>query len=141
MTILSGVMEKLSSMGTIVSAMGCAACFPALGSLAATLGLGFLASYEGIFINKLLPAFAVLALFANVVNWHQHKVHIRGVISIIGPVSVLATLYPLWKYSWSTYLLYSALALMLMVSFLDIFKPAKNTTCAANKELGATQQI
>jgi len=42
--------------------MGCAACFPALGSLAASLGLGFLASYEGVLINNILPAFALFAL-------------------------------------------------------------------------------
>ncbi len=116
---------KLASMGTIVSAMGCAACFPALGSLAATLGLGFLASYEGILINKLLPVFALVALIANVINWYQHQVHARGLISVLGPVSVLASLYPLWQYGWSTYLLYCALALMFVVSILDILKPAK----------------
>jgi mercuric ion transport protein len=131
MGILATVAEKCGSVGSIVSAMGCAACFPALGSLAATIGLGFLASYEGIFINTLLPVFAGLALFANLVNWYQHRVHFRGLISVFGPIAVLATLYPLWQYGWSTYLLYSALALMLMVSILDIVKPAKAPLCRA----------
>jgi mercuric ion transport protein len=44
-----------ASLGTLISAMGCASCFPALGVLGASLGLGFLATYEGLFINKLFP--------------------------------------------------------------------------------------
>ena len=37
--------------------------FEKLGSVGATLGLGFLAQLEGLFINKLLPIFAVIALY------------------------------------------------------------------------------
>jgi len=59
---VSGIFEKLGSLGTIVSAMGCAACFPALASLGASIGLGFLSAYEGVFINKLLPLFAIIVL-------------------------------------------------------------------------------
>jgi len=43
--------DKAGVVGAIVAAMGCAACFPALGSLAAALGLGFLSQYEGVFIR------------------------------------------------------------------------------------------
>lgn len=108
--------------------MGCAACFPALGALAGTFGLGFLAQFEGILINKLLPAFAVLVLIVNIWGWFKHRVHIRGLVSILGPLAILATLYPLWSYRWSTYLFYVALATMFAVSILDIAKPAKRRT-------------
>jgi len=37
---------------------------------------------------------------------------------------VLLTMYPLWAYDWSTYLLYAGIALMLIVSIWDIFSPA-----------------
>lgn len=103
--------------------MGCAACFPALGSLGATLGLGFLSAYEGMIINVLLPVFASIALTSNLINWLGHRRHIRGTISILGPIAVLATLYPLWKYNWSTYLFYGALALMFAVALADLVKP------------------
>ncbi len=126
--MFSTVVEKIGSVGVVVSAMGCAACFPALGALAGTLGLGFLAQFEGVFINKLLPAFAILVLIANTWGWLRHRVHIRGLISILGPVAVLATLYPLWSYGWSTTLFYVALATMFAVSIIDIVKPAKRRT-------------
>ena len=124
MTFFYRIAEKLGSFGVVIAALGCTACFPALGALAASLGLGFLSGFEGMFINKLLPIFACLALLANVVGWWIHKNHIRGLISIIGPIGVLATLYPLWKYGWSTYLFYACLILMLTVSIWDIVRPA-----------------
>ena len=60
--------DKAGVIGAIVSAIGCAACFPALGSLGAALGLGFLSQYEGMFIRILLPLFALVALLANVIS-------------------------------------------------------------------------
>ncbi len=53
MTVL-GLFDKVGSVGSIISATCCAACFPALASLGASIGLGFLSAYEGVFINKLL---------------------------------------------------------------------------------------
>ncbi|WP_456297768.1 hypothetical protein [Candidimonas nitroreducens] len=45
--------------------MGCAACFPALASLGAAIGLGILSRWERLFVTILIPAFAALALLAN----------------------------------------------------------------------------
>ena len=55
------VLDKSSSLGSLLAAMSCAGCFPALGSLGAALGLGFLAQYEGFMFRKLIPALALLA--------------------------------------------------------------------------------
>src|SRR3546814_15116289 len=59
------ILDKTSSLGSLVAAMSCAGCFPALGSLGAALGLGFLGQYEGFLFRKLLPGLAVLALVVN----------------------------------------------------------------------------
>lgn len=115
--------DKSGVLGTLVAAMGCASCFPAMGSLSAALGMGFLAQYEGLMINTLLPLFAAIALGANVLAGFNHKVWHRALIGAVGPGMVLLTLYPLWAYSWSTYLLYGGIVLMLVVSLWDIFSP------------------
>jgi mercuric ion transport protein len=125
---ISRLFDKTGVFGTLVAAMGCASCFPALGSLGAVLGMGFLAQYEGIFINTLLPLFAVIALGANLFAFISHKVWYRTLFGIAGPAMVLLTLYPLWSYSWSTYLLYTGLLLMLVVALWDIFSPP-NKVC------------
>lgn len=127
----SNMMEKTGTLGTIISSMGCAACFPVLGTLASSIGLGFLASYEGILLNKILPAFALFALILSSYQWGKSAHHIRGVLSIAGPIAVLLTLYPLWKYGWSTYLFYGGLILMFSMSILELIKPVK-TVCATS---------
>lgn len=117
--------DKIGVGGVIVAALSCAGCFPALGALAATLGLGFLSQLEGMAINTLLPLFASIALAVNAYGWYQHRKHWRGVLSTLGPIAILATLYPLWQYGWSTYLFYCALILMLVVSVADLIWPAR----------------
>ena len=115
--------DKTGALGTLTAAMGCASCFPALGSLGSALGLGFLAHYEGLFLNTLLPVFAAIALAANVFAYFNHKLWYRTLAGIVGPIMVLLTMYPLWSYDWSTWLLYGGIALMLIVAIWDIVSP------------------
>ena len=118
-------LDKVSVGAVLIAAFSCAGCFPALGSLGAALGLGFLGQYEGVMINKLLPIFAGFLLVINMYSWSKHRVHWRGTLSIIPPVAVLATLYPLWKYGWSTYLFYAALTMMVAVSISEVIWPTQ----------------
>src|ERR1700693_5823293 len=46
MGLTTRIADKAGALGAIVSAMGCAACFPAIASLGAAIGLGFLSHYE-----------------------------------------------------------------------------------------------
>lgn len=115
--------DKAGVLGTLTAAMGCASCFPALGSLASSLGMGFLAQYEGVFVNTLLPFFAALVLIANIIAYICHKIWYRGLAGIAGPIMILLTMYPLWFYGWSTYLLYAGIVIMLVVSIWDIISP------------------
>ncbi|WP_300321740.1 organomercurial transporter MerC, partial [Idiomarina sp.] len=117
------------SGGVWLAALSCTGCFPALGSLASALGLGFLSHFEGIAVNTLLPIFATLALLVNLYNWYKNQNHTRGTLGVIGPIAVLLTLYPLWQYDWSTYLFYVGICLMIVMSVLDIVKPLKEQTC------------
>jgi len=117
-----------SSLGAMVSAMGCAFCFPAIASLGGALGLGFLGQWEGLFINTLLPAFAWIALVINALGYLGHKQWHRSVFGMVGPVLLLLSLYPWFQYGWSTYVTYSALGLMVLVSIGDLVYPA-NKRC------------
>lgn len=42
MGLMTRIADKTGALGSVVSAMGCAACFPALASFGAAIGLGFL---------------------------------------------------------------------------------------------------
>ncbi|MDF1584557.1 MAG: organomercurial transporter MerC [Methyloprofundus sp.] len=120
--------DKIGSLGALVSAMGCAMCFPAIASLGAAVGLGFLSQWEGLFVNTLLPLFAWIALILNGLGWFSHRQWHRSVLGMTGPILLLLSLYPWFQYSWSTYVTYSALGLMVAVSLWDIFSPA-NKRC------------
>jgi len=93
MSFVTRAADKAGLLGSIASAMGCASCFPAIASLGAAIGLGFLSQYEGLFIRILLPAFAGIALFANAIGWLNHRQLHRTVLGLIGPVLVLAAVF------------------------------------------------
>lgn len=116
--------DKAGALGSVVSAMGCAACFPAIASLGAAVGLGFLSQYEGLLLTWLLPLFAMIALAANGLGWFRHRQWHRSVLGMVGPVIVLLALYPFFGRSWTAPLLYVGLATMVGVSIWDLAAPA-----------------
>lgn len=123
-TLFTRLAEKAGTLGGVVSTMGCAMCFPAMASLGAALGLGFLAQWEDLFVNTLLPLFAWIALGANALGWLSHRQWHRSLIGMIGPAIVLLSLYPWFQYGWSTWTLYGGLALMVGAAVWDLAWPA-----------------
>lgn len=121
------IADKTGVLGSIVGAMSCGACFPALASLGAALGLGFLADYEGLFITTLIPLFAGIALLANALGWLRHRNWLRSGLGMIGPIVVLASTQLFMGQPWNEKLLYLGMGLMVGVSLWDIFGRSKRT--------------
>ena len=116
--------KATSLVGAFVSVLGCAACFPAAASFGAAIGLGFLTQWESVFVSVLLPLFATIALIINLLGYRTHKQLKRTLFGISGPILVL-----LWKPLMHLGLpgatvMYTGIALMLIVSIWDIFSPA-----------------
>ncbi len=57
--MINKILDKVSSGGVWLAALSCTGCFPALGSLASALGLGFLSHFEGIAVNTLVSQFSL----------------------------------------------------------------------------------
>ena len=124
MTLAIRIADKAGFFGAFISAMGCAACFPALASLGAAIGLGFLTRWESLFITTLIPLFALLALAANALGWRSHRQTRRLVLGLIGPLLVLsAALLMRFVHIRTAPLLYVGLAFMLGVSVWDLVSP------------------
>jgi mercuric ion transport protein len=123
MNVMTRIADKAGALGSIVSAMGCGACFPALASLGAALGLGFLSQSETLFVAALLPLFAGIALLANALGWFSHRQWHRSVLGMIGPATVLIA-----SFTVAEKLLYVGLATMVAVSVWDFVSPA-NRRC------------
>lgn len=128
MTPIARIADKAGALGTVVSAMGCAACFPALASLGAVIGLGLLQQYEGLFISRLLPLFAALALVANALGWLRHRQWHRSLLGMVGPAIVIVGTVWLLGTAWMRPLVYTGIALMVGVSIWDLVSPA-NRRC------------
>ena len=131
--------DKAGALGSIVSAASCPACFPALASLGAAAGLGFLGKYEGLFLNTLLPLFAAVALLANGLGWLRHRQWHRSLLGMIGPAMVLAAMLLFFGQWWTARLLYTGLAFMVGVSLWDLLSPPNNrcaTSSCATRQVG-----
>lgn len=61
---IPALFEKFGSLGAIVSTMGCASCFPVLG----TLGAWVSCTVRGCFINALLSVFAGTAFVSALIS-------------------------------------------------------------------------
>ena len=109
------------TIGAILAAMSCTACFPALASLASALGLGFLSQFESISIHYILPLFALIGLVANVIGGLRRRSWVRMVLGIVGPLLVLAAALLMATYGMATeWLLYPGLVLMIAVAIWDL---------------------
>lgn len=129
MSLVTRTADKAGALGSVVSAMGCAACFPAIASFGAAIGLGFLQQYEGLFVSTLMPLFAAVVLLANAFGWLSHRHWHRSLLGMIGPAIVLAATLFLLGHWWTANLLYVGLALMVGVSIRDFVSPA-NRRCS-----------
>lgn len=119
LNLLTRIADKTGVIGSIVSTIGCAMCFPALASIGAAIGLGFLSQWESVFVHVLLPLFAVVALLANALGWLNHRQWHRSAAGMIGPSLVL-----IGRYTFVSGVLYAGLALMLAVAIWDLASPA-----------------
>ncbi len=124
LVIFTRIGDKSGSFGGVIAAMGCAACFPALASIGAVIGLGFLTRWEDLFMSTLIPLFAWIALLANALGWFSHHQWHRSLLGMAGPTLVLLSLYPWFMYPWFKVTLFAGLSLMVIVAIWDLLSPS-----------------
>lgn len=133
--LVTRIIDKFGALGTLVAGMSCPLCFPALASLGAALGLGFLTAWERLFITTLIPLFAVIALLGHAFNWYRHRRWTRGLPGVLGSLLVLAGVAPLifglGQYvAYKDVLFYPGVALVLGAAIWDLVRPPRRE-CAA----------
>ena len=128
------VASSTGTLGAIIAAMSCAACFPALASLASALGLGFLSQFEGVSIRYVLPLFALIGLVANVTGALRRKGWVWMVLGIIGPLLVLAAALLMTTYGMATeWLLYPGLLIMMVIAIRDLMATNRATDATVSQ--------
>ncbi|EQD36657.1 MerC mercury resistance protein [mine drainage metagenome] len=132
--------DKVGVVGSLVSTMACAMCFPAAASIGAAIGLGFLAPWESLFV-KVLPLFALIVLAANGFGWLSHRQWRRTALGTVGPILVLIG----WAAFMSASLtreaargvLYTGLVAMVVFAVWDMVSPANRRCTGEGCELPA----
>ena len=128
---LRTIADKTGVLGTVVSTMSCAMCFPAAASLGAAIGLGFLSRWEPLFL-KLLPIFAVIVLVVNGLGWLSHRQWHRSAMGMAGPILVLIGRYTftggLLNPEIARGVLYTGLVVMTVFAIWDMLSPT-NRRC------------
>lgn len=124
MSLLTRIADKTGVLGSLVAGMGCAICFPALASIGAAIGLGFLSQWESLLVHVLLPLFALIALLANALGWFSHRQWRRSALGMIGPILVLIGLALMGRYTFSGAVFYVGLAWMVIAAIWDLVAPA-----------------
>ncbi|WP_343685019.1 organomercurial transporter MerC [Asticcacaulis sp.] len=131
MVSLARLVDKTGVVGSVVAAMSCAGCFPALASIGTAIGLGVLSPWESLFYHILLPVFAIAVLLANGLSWFSHRIWYRSLLGMVGPILVL-----LGRYEFGNGVFYAGLAVMTIVAAWDLIQPARRKR--APEEVKAT---
>lgn len=110
-------LDKVGSLGSIVAAAACPACFPQLAALGTLFGLGALSAYEGqVFLaTKVL---VVLAIVGHVLAYRSHRSVALAVLGAGGGLLFFVAMYLLG----SEPLVYVGLSAMLVASIVDLVR-------------------
>ena len=122
-----GLGDKVGFGGSLIAALGCTACFPALAGISSVLGLSFLSQWEGILVSRVIPIIAFTVLIINIFGFFSHRQWLRTLLGIIGPILVI-----IGAREMNQLFLFPGLAFMFGVSVWD-FVSQRNKRCETVK--------
>ena len=121
------ILDKFGAIGaffSLIAATGCPACFPLLGVIGATLGLGFLRPYEGI-IMYVFQGFVLLSLIGNIFSYLYHKRMVPLIVGVASPALIFFAFYIYFSYL----LIYVGLVGLFIAGILNYIANKKCKTC------------
>ena len=120
--VKGGVIEKIGSVGALLAAAACPACFPLLAVAGTAVGLGIFQPFEGsVFI--IFQIFVAIAMLGNILSFFQHRHLFPLIIGVVAPLLIFFAVHV----RFSQLLLYLGLVGLAVASIL-IFRC--NRQCA-----------
>jgi len=122
--------DKFGPIGAVcslIAAASCPACFPVLGVIGATLGLGFLSPYEGI-IMYVFQGFVLLSLIGNIIAYLEHKKIYALVIGVVSPLLIFYAFYINFSYV----IIYAGLIGLFISAIVNFIESRKCIACKVN---------
>ena len=124
------ILDKFGAIGAIlalIASASCPACFPILGVIGATLGLGFLQPYEGI-ILYVFQFFVLLSLIGNILAYVGHRKIYALVVGTVSPMLIFFAFYIKFDYR----IIYIGLFGLFISAILNYIENRKCKTCTTN---------
>jgi mercuric ion transport protein len=90
-TVKSGVIEKIGTVGAVLAAAACPACFPVLAVVGTALGLGIFDPFEG-WVFIMFQILVVVAMLGNLLSFIRHRRTVPLIIGLAGPVLIFFAL-------------------------------------------------
>ena len=118
----SGVVEEIATVGALLAAAACPACFPMLAVVGTALGLGIFRPFEG-WVFIVFQTLVVLASVRTVLSFLRHRRLIPLIVGLSGPLLVFFAIY-FW---FNQFLLYLGLFGLIVASVLNFLG---NRQCA-----------
>ena len=81
------ILDKIGSVGALLSAAACPACFPLFAIVGSALGLGALRPFEG-YAMYAMQAFVLLALLGNIIAYRAHRRRGPLLLGVLSPLLV-----------------------------------------------------
>ena len=122
-----GILEKVGSIGTFITAASCPVCWPLFASIGATFGLGVLAPFEGVLMTIIFPAFILVSILGSILSFINHRSYPPLAVSILSAALILYGFYG----GWHLMLMYIGIFGLLVGSILGFFANKKCKVPAA----------
>ena len=88
----SAVIEKVGSVGAILAALACPACFPVLAVVGTALGLGIFRPFDG-WVFVVFQILVLIALVGNILSFSRHRRVLPLILGTISPTIIFSVLY------------------------------------------------
>ena len=88
----SGVIEKIGTIGAVLAAAACPACFPMLAVAGTALGLGIFRPFEG-WVFIVFQVLVIIAMLRNLLSFVRHRRAVSLIIGLAAPLLIFFALY------------------------------------------------
>jgi hypothetical protein len=85
-------MEKIGTIGTVLAATACPACFPMLAVASTALGFGIFRPFER-WVFTVFQVLVVVAMLGDILSFFCHRRALPLIIGLAGPLLIFFALY------------------------------------------------
>lgn len=117
-------MEKIGTIGAVLAATACPACFPMLAIASTALGFGIFRPFEG-WVFTVFQLLVAVAMLGNILSFFRHRRAFPLIIGLAAPLLIFFALY----LRFNQLLLYLGLFGLVAASVLNYVANRKCTRC------------